>query len=143
MSGATPPPIQGLCPPQFQAVRDQFERHLADGEDLGAGFAIAINGRLVIDLTGGWADRRQARAFGPETLVSIFSTTKAVSALMMARLVGQGRLDYRQTVASIWPAFAAAGKQAQSPEPGRQLLAFLRGEAALAIMQETGLVAGP
>ena len=111
MSGATPPPIQGPCPPQFQAVRDQFERHLADGEDLGAGFAIAINGQLVIDLTGGWADRRQARAFGPETLVSIFSTTKAVSALMMARLVGQGRLDYRQTVASIWPAFAAAGKQ--------------------------------
>jgi CubicO group peptidase (beta-lactamase class C family) len=92
-------------------VRDQFERHLADGEDLGAGFAIAINGVLVIDLTGGWADRRHTRAFGPDTLVSIFSTTKAATALMMARLVGEGRLDYRQTVASIWPAFAAAGKQ--------------------------------
>ena len=40
------------------------------------------------------------------------------------------------------PFVAAAGKQTQAPEPGRQLLAYLHGETALAIMQETGLVAG-
>ena len=103
--------IQGICPPQFQAVRDQFERHFTEGEELGAGFALAIHGRIVIDLTGGWTDRRRNTAFGPQTLVSIFSTTKAATALMMARLVGQGRLDYGATVASIWPDFAQAGKQ--------------------------------
>lgn len=41
------------------------------------------------------------------------------------------------------PFVAAAGKQAQSPERGRDLLTCLRGETALAIMRETGLVAGP
>ncbi len=105
------PPIQGVCPPKFQAVRDQFEAHLASGGDLGAGFAIAVDGELVIDLTGGWADRRHDAPFGPRSLVSIFSVTKAATALMMARLVGAGRLDYGAAVASIWPAFGAAGKE--------------------------------
>ncbi len=40
------------------------------------------------------------------------------------------------------PFVAAAGKQAGAPELGKRLLAFLRDEAALAIMRETGLVAG-
>ena len=36
MTAATAALIQGLCPPQFQAVRDQFERYFYNGEDLGA-----------------------------------------------------------------------------------------------------------
>ena len=35
----------------------------------------------------------------------------------VARLVAAGKLDYRQTVASIWPEFAAAGKEAVTIEP--------------------------
>jgi CubicO group peptidase (beta-lactamase class C family) len=100
-----------LCPPRFSAVREVFVEHLDSGQELGAGFALAIDGEIVIDLTGGFADRHRTRPFGPQTLASIFSTTKAVTALMLARLVGEGRLDYGQTVASIWPQFAAAGKQ--------------------------------
>jgi CubicO group peptidase (beta-lactamase class C family) len=116
VSDAAPAPIQGTCPPQFQAVRDQFEKHFADGEELGAGFALAIDGEIVIDLTGGWTDRRRSEVFGPDTLASIFSTTKTATSLMMARLVSQGRLDYRQTVASIWPEFGGAGKDAITVE---------------------------
>ena len=111
MTAATAALIQGLCPPQFQAVRDQFERYFYNGEDLGAGFAVAVDGQVVIDLTGGWSDRQRTQPFGAQTLVSIFSTTKAASALMLARLVGQKRLDYSAPLASIWPAFGVAGKQ--------------------------------
>jgi CubicO group peptidase (beta-lactamase class C family) len=100
-----------VCPPQFNGVRAVFEEHLAGGQELGAGFAMAIDGEIVIDLTGGFADRHRTKPFGPTTLASIFSTTKAITALMLARLVGEGRLDYDQTVASIWPEFGQAGKQ--------------------------------
>ena len=100
-----------LCQPRFSAVRDVFIGHLDSGQELGAGFALAIDGEIVIDLTGGFADRHRTKPFGPRTLASIFSTTKAATALMLARLVSQGRLDYGQTVASVWPEFAAAGKQ--------------------------------
>lgn len=101
-----------VCPPQFDGVRAVFEDHLASGQELGAAFALAIDGQIVIDLTGGFADRHRTRPFAADTLASIFSTTKAASALMIARLVSDGRLDYAQTVASVWPQFAQAGKQA-------------------------------
>lgn len=100
-----------ICPPRFFAVREVFIAHLASGQELGAGFALALDGEVVIDLAGGFADRHRTRPFGPETLVSVFSTTKAITTLMLARLVGEGRLDYGATVASIWPEFAQAGKQ--------------------------------
>jgi molybdate transport system substrate-binding protein len=40
------------------------------------------------------------------------------------------------------PFVAAAGEQAASPDLAHQLLAYLQGDAALAIMRQTGLVAG-
>lgn len=102
--------IHGVCPDRFAAVRDQFARHFEAGEDLGARFAVCVDGALVIDLWGGFADTARATPFGPDTLTPVFSTTKAVTALMMARLVDQGRLSYDQTVASVWPEFGQAGK---------------------------------
>jgi CubicO group peptidase (beta-lactamase class C family) len=103
-------PISGLCPPRFDAVREAFEANFAEGRELGARFALAIDGEIVIDLIGGWADRAQTRPFAADTLTSVFSTTKAVAAFMIARLVDQVKLSYGQRVAEIWPAFTAAGK---------------------------------
>ncbi|MEO8813060.1 MAG: serine hydrolase domain-containing protein, partial [Caulobacteraceae bacterium] len=61
---------------------------------------------------GGSADRGGARPFAEDTLAPLFSTTKALAALTIARLAGEGRLDYGAPVAAIWPEFAAAGKAA-------------------------------
>ncbi|HLY79652.1 MAG TPA: serine hydrolase domain-containing protein, partial [Caulobacteraceae bacterium] len=103
-------PISGLCPPRFNAVRAAFEANFADGLELGARFALAVEGRIVVDLIGGWANRAQTRPFADDTLTSVFSTTKAIAALMITRLVDQVKLSYGQRVAEIWPAFAANGK---------------------------------
>ena len=103
-------PIGGLCPPRFNAVRAAFEANFAEGLELGARFALAVEGRIVIDLIGGWADRAQTRPFAEDTLTSVFSTTKAIAALMIARLVDQVKLSYGQRVAEIWPEFGEAGK---------------------------------
>ena len=102
--------IRGVCPPRFDAVRETFAANFAEGRELGARFALAIDGEIVIDLMGGWADRAMSRPFAEDTLTPVFSTTKAMASLMIARLVGQGRLDYAARVAEIWPAFGAARK---------------------------------
>ncbi|MEP6968373.1 MAG: serine hydrolase domain-containing protein, partial [Pseudomonadota bacterium] len=112
----TDPGIRGLCPPRFAAVREAFVANFAEGQELGARFALAIGGEVVVDLMDGWTDRDQTRLFGEDTLTPIFSTTKAVTSLMIARLVGQGRLTYQTRVANLWPAFAAAGKEALTVE---------------------------
>ena len=111
--------ISGLCPPRFAAVRDAFAGNFAAGEELGARFTAIVDGEVIVDLWGGWADRHQQTPFDGQTLTPVFSSTKAVAALMLARLAGDGRLDYAQTVASLWPAYGAAGKDKVSGEQAR------------------------
>jgi CubicO group peptidase (beta-lactamase class C family) len=106
----TDPDIRGACPPRFEAVLQAFAANFAEGKELGARFALAIEGEIVIDLMGGFADRGETRPFAEDTLTPVFSTTKAMASLMIARLVGQGRLDYARKVVDLWPAFGAAGK---------------------------------
>ncbi|MFY8142694.1 MAG: serine hydrolase domain-containing protein [Caulobacter sp.] len=119
--------IQGLCPDRFARVRETFEANFADGGELGARFAFAIEGEIVVDLMGGFADRKREVPFGPDTLTALFSTTKAVAALLVARLVDEGRLAYDQPVADVWPEFAQAGKAAVTVEQALSHQAGLSG----------------
>jgi CubicO group peptidase (beta-lactamase class C family) len=99
-----------ICPAQFDAVRQIFDAALAEGEELGARFTVMIEGEVALDLYGGFADRPRTQPFDAQTLTPVFSTTKAIAAVLIARLVDAGRLSYEATVASVWPEFAAAGK---------------------------------
>ena len=100
--------VEGFVAPGFERVREVFEVGLAD--ELGAGLAAIRDGDVVVDLWGGWADRGRTRAWSRDTIVPVYSTTKGVSALVMALLVDRGLLDYETPVASLWPAFGVHGK---------------------------------
>ena len=104
--------VRGICPPAFEPVRETFAAHFDQGLEIGARFTLAIEGEIVVDLMGGWADRAATRPFAEGTLCSVFSTTKAMAALMVATLADAGALSYDQPVADLWPAFATAGKGA-------------------------------
>ena len=121
--------VRGLCPPRFEGVRAAFGAHFDAGLELGARFALAIEGEIVVDLMGGWADRDQTRPFDEATLTPVFSTTKAIASFMIARLVDSGRLSYGQRAAELWPAFGAAGKDALTVE---QVLSHQAGLCGLA-----------
>ena len=102
--------IAGSAPARFAAVKDAFAANFEAGEELGARCTLVQAGEVVLDIWAGWADRARSKAFDDKTLAPVFSTTKAIAALLIARLVDQGKLDYGQTVASVWPEFAANGK---------------------------------
>ncbi len=110
------PEIHGVCPPRFAAVKDAFAANFTGApeglNELAAGFSVCIDGETVIDLRAGWADTSRTRPFEADTLVPVFSTGKAMMATLIALAVERGLLDYEQPVASYWPAFGAAGKQA-------------------------------
>lgn len=108
--------IHGHCDARFGAVRDAFAANFDSGQELGARFAFSVDGEMVVDLWAGWADRKQTVPFDDRTLTLVFSTTKAVAATMIARLVEQGRLRWDQAVAEVWPEFAAEGKGAITVE---------------------------
>ena len=104
--------IAGTAPQRFARLKDAFAALFDEGQELGAQFAVAVDGEVVVDLRGGFADRARTRPVAADTLFPVFSTGKAVMALMTARLVEAGKLDYDQAIASIWPEFGQAGKAA-------------------------------
>lgn len=103
--------IHGTAPGRFAAVRDAFAGHFEQDLELGARFTVFLEGEPLIDLTGGFMDRAKTRPWDARTYAPVFSTGKAIMALMMARLVDQGRMDYDTPVSEIWPEFGQAGKE--------------------------------
>ena len=63
-----------------------------------------------------------------DTLVNVYSTTKAMTAICAHRLVEQGVLDLDAPVASYWPEFGRAGKETL---PVRWLLSHQAGLPAV------------
>lgn len=108
------PEIHGLCPARFGAVKDAFAANFVDApeglNELAARFSVTVDGEVAVDLWAGSADVAGRTPFTEETLVPVFSTGKAVMALMIARCVDKGLLSYEDRVADHWPAFGAAGK---------------------------------
>ena len=120
--------VEGHCDPRFAPVRDAFRANFAERGELGAAVCVMVGGRVVADLWGGWADQEQGRRWQPDTLVNMFSVGKGLVAACAARLAGQGRLDLDATVATYWPEFGAAGKDAITV---RQLLSHQAGLPAV------------
>jgi len=106
------PVVQGHVAAGFEPVAEAFMANWADQDELGAGFAVRLGGEIVVDIHAGWADRKKTRAWQAGTLVPVYSTGKAIAALVIARLVDRGLLDYDAPVADFWPEFAASGKSA-------------------------------
>ena len=109
------PEIHGLCPARFNAVKDAFAANFVDApqglNELAARFSVVIDGEVALDLWAGSADLAGHKPFTEDSLVPVFSTGKAVMALMIARCVDKGLLSYEDRVADHWPAFGAAGKE--------------------------------
>src|SRR4051812_14774281 len=103
--------IKGVCPERFSAVRDTFAANFAEGRELGARFALAVEGEIVVDIWAGHADRKRTIEYDERILTPVFSTTKAVTSTVVARAVGEGLIDYGRKVADLWPEFAQAGKE--------------------------------
>src|SRR5271157_4615138 len=51
-----PTPLGGTCSARFDPLRELFAAKLESGEDLGASLALNIDGEMVVDLWGVWAD---------------------------------------------------------------------------------------
>jgi len=120
--------VDGHCDPRFGPLRDAFGANFAERGEIGAAVCVMIDGHVVADLYGGWADQARGRRWQPDTLVNMFSVGKGLVAACTARLAGQGTLDLDATVAACWPEFAAAGKGAITV---RQLLSHQAGLPAV------------
>ena len=94
----------------FGPVADAFRANFADDLEIGAQFCVYKDGQPLVQLTGGYKDRRRSTALAPDDLIAVFSSGKAVAALIVALCVERGDLDYNAPMSRYWPEFAAEGK---------------------------------
>jgi CubicO group peptidase (beta-lactamase class C family) len=102
--------IEGQCAPEFEGVYHVFRQNFDARDELGAAVNLIVNGETVVDLWGGLADLNSGASWLSDTVTVVFSCTKAATALAAHVLADRGLLDLDAPVASIWPAFAQAGK---------------------------------
>lgn len=105
------PNAGGFLSDAFASAGDAFAVNFEEDSELGASFAVMIDGELVVDIRGGFSDKPKHKPWDETTLACIYSSGKAVLSLLIAREVSNGRLDYDTPVAAYWPEFAAAGKE--------------------------------
>ncbi len=105
-------PIAGGCHPVFAGVRTAFAENFASRGEVGAAVCVIRGGEVVVDLTGGFRDAGRRQPWARDTIVDFYSVGKALVALSVLRLVDAGRVGLDDPIASVWPEFAAEGKQA-------------------------------
>lgn len=104
--------VHGSTVRRFAAVKDELARSFRNGSEQGCSLAVWHEGELVVDLWGGTRDRARRLPFEPDTLATMFSTTKGMVALCFLMLADRGKLDYDTPIAEHWPAFGSADKRA-------------------------------
>lgn len=109
MSDSPIPRMNGSVDPAFAPVADLFANLVSEGSERGA-IAVAIDGRVVVDIHGGAADPLSGMPWCDSTLACCFSVTKGVFSLLAHSLIDRGLLDPDRRVADLWPEFAAGGK---------------------------------
>jgi CubicO group peptidase (beta-lactamase class C family) len=92
-------------------VREAFAENFDKRGDVGAAVAVTVDGRPIVDLWGGYADRVRMRPWTRDTIVNVYSATKGFAATCVNRLADKGVVDLDAPVARYWPEFAQAGKE--------------------------------
>ena len=90
--------ISGHCDDRFSRVREEFEKNFTDRGDIGASFALTLEGEYVIDLWGGHQDAARTRPWLEDTIINVFSTTKTMTALSALILLDRGDLDVERCI---------------------------------------------
>ncbi|MFL6089634.1 MAG: serine hydrolase domain-containing protein [Aeromicrobium sp.] len=115
--------VTGTVASGFEPVRDVFEENFRSRGEVGAGVAVMVGDEVVVDLHGG-TTAPDGEPYGPSTLQMVASCTKGAMAILILRLVDQGRVDLDAPMATYWPEFGKAGKESVTV---RQALAHRAG----------------
>lgn len=109
-------------------IEPLFQENFARFGELGAAISIWHNGEPVLDLQGGFRDAGRQHRWTNDTLVLIWSATKALGSVCLLHVLQQNEIGIDRRVADFWPEFAQNGKDQID---FAQLLSHQAGLAAL------------
>ncbi|MDN4476804.1 serine hydrolase domain-containing protein [Demequina sp. SYSU T00192] len=95
--------MHGHVDPRFAPIREMLDGFLVRDPSLSAQLCVHVRGERVIDLVGG-------ESLDHDSVTGVYSATKGIAALTIARLLDSRALALDAPVAEHWPEFADAGK---------------------------------
>ena len=103
--------ISGYCDPKFKEVEKVFRNSIISNFELGASFSVELENQTIIDLWGGFCDADKTRKWERDTIVNVFSVSKAITAICLGRLIERGLININLAVRDYWPEFGCNGKE--------------------------------
>lgn len=104
--------VSGSCDPRFAELGQILAESVTSGADRGASVCVVHEGRTVVDLWHGSADAESTVPWERDTIVPVWSITKVMANLCLMVMADRRLVDVEAPVATYWPDFAAAGKEA-------------------------------
>ena len=98
---------EGFVAPGFESVKEMFENNFSRGAEESAQLCVYVGEEMVVDL---WCSTSTDNNYTGDTLTTVFSSTKSLTAIAMAGLVDKGLINYSDKIASHWPEFAQNDK---------------------------------
>ena len=120
--------VHGSVEAGFEPVQAAFAANFERYGEVGAACCVYLEGRCVVDLTGGVTTPGGTEPYTPDTLQMVWSSTKGVVAVAAHMLAQEGLLDFDAPVVEYWPEFGAEGKERI---PVRWLFSHRSGLAAI------------
>lgn len=103
--------VNGDWNKRFEPLVSAFSQNFAEKHEIGAAVCVYHRGEKVVDIWAGLRNRKNSEPWHEDTLVPVFSVTKALTSLCFLILAQRGKFDYDKPVAFYWPDFALAGKK--------------------------------
>ena len=103
--------IHGHFDEKFAAVREEFELNFTEKDDVGASFAVTIEGESVIDIWAGHRDAAKTLPWEEDTIVNVWSSTKPMYFMAALMLADRGELNLYGKVTDYWPEYGQNGKK--------------------------------
>lgn len=103
--------VNGEWEKPFLPLVAAFNQNFVENQEYGASVCVYHRGAKVVDIWAGLKDRSNSEPWHSDTLVPVFSVTKALVSLCFLLLARRGRFEYEKPVAYYWPDFAMAGKK--------------------------------
>tara|TARA_B100000674_G_scaffold204361_1_gene166931 strand:- start:415 stop:1626 length:1212 start_codon:yes stop_codon:yes gene_type:complete len=102
--------IKGYCDDRFLKIKNIFSNQINNGYELGCSVAVEYKGKEVVNLYGGYTDETKTNLWKKNTLVNVWSVTKAVTGVCIAKLISENKLDVNNKVSYYWPEYDCNGK---------------------------------
>jgi CubicO group peptidase (beta-lactamase class C family) len=87
-----------------------FRENFSQFSELGAAVSIWQHGEPVLDLHGGFRDRKREQPWNEDTIALVWSATKGIGSACLLHALQENKIKIERRVSEFWPEFGQSGK---------------------------------